>query len=74
MMAGAYVGFISTVGFGIWIGVPLGVLVWGLLTFLAYRAGKADPFFIDIFIRSLRYKSFYPAHGRFDAFQREYKE
>ena len=70
----AYVAFITTVGFGIWVGAPVGVFLWALGTFLAYRAGKADPFFLDILWRNMWYRNYYPAKGRFTAVQRNYRE
>jgi type IV secretion system protein VirB3 len=74
LLLGGYVGFIATVSFGVLIGGFLGILVWGVLALAAHKAGKVDPFFFDIALRHIRYRAFYPARGRFKAFQPKIRE
>jgi type IV secretory pathway TrbD component len=74
LLLGAYVGFIGTVSFGLLLGGFLGILVWGVLALAAHRAGKTDPFFFDIALRHIRYRGFYPARGRFNAYLPKLRE
>lgn len=74
LLLGAYVGFIATVAFGLLLGVPLGIFIWGVLAYAANKAGKVDPFFFDVALRHIRYRNFYPARGRFGAFLPKLRE
>lgn len=71
---GAYLAFITSVAFGIWYGIPVGLAVWGVGTYFAHKMGKADPYFIDVFFRAIRYRGYYPAKGRFNATARKLRE
>lgn len=67
MMFAGYLGYMITMRFGIWWGVPVGALVWVCLIYLLRKMAIADPDMWSILRRAKQYKSFYPARGRFSA-------
>lgn len=73
-MVAGYLGYLLTMRFGIHFGLPIGGGLWSACLFVLRRMGAADPQMWPIFLRSKRYKSFYPARGRFDAFFQNYKD
>lgn len=74
LMFGVYLGFVGTVGFGVQIGVPIGAIVTVAALRGAIKAGKEDPYFLDVMLRHSFYRRFYPARGRFSATARQYKD
>ncbi|MFY2610625.1 VirB3 family type IV secretion system protein (plasmid) [Achromobacter sp. CF-sbj1-Ac2-l] len=64
ILLGIMVGFVDSVGFGPWFGVPLGAAVGLCGLWVARRMGKADPFMTLVARRALRYRRNYPARGR----------
>lgn len=62
-----YLTFIITMRFQWWMGIIVGFSIWSGSMWALRRMGKADPQMIEVFMRHIRYKSFYPARGRFTA-------
>lgn len=54
-------------GFGIIAGAVTGMFLYVVLMFVVLRMGKADLQLSRVFFRHLKYRSFYPARGRFSA-------
>jgi type IV secretion system protein TrbD len=44
----------------IW-GIPLGIVIWLVCVAALSRLGKADPMMRPVYLRHIRYKTFYPA-------------
>ncbi len=42
-------------------GIPLGIAVWVVCAAGLSRLGKADPMMRQVYLRHIRYKTFYPA-------------
>lgn len=47
-----------------WWGVIAGVALWFASVAVLLRMGKADPLMRQVYLRHVRYQSFYPAKGR----------
>jgi type IV secretion system protein VirB3 len=47
-----------------WWGAVLGVVFWVAAVAILSRMGKADPLMRRIYVRHIRYQSFYPAKSR----------
>ena len=59
-----YIGFAASVGWGVWVGVPLGgVFLWATIS-LVVKMTKSDERMRSVFLRARKYKGFYPARGR----------
>jgi type IV secretion system protein TrbD len=55
------------------IGIITGLSLWLAFMWVLIRLGKADPIMSKVYIRHVKYRSFYPAFGRFNAELKEYK-
>lgn len=62
-----YMTFLITMRFAIWYGIPVGLVLWTVCIEILRRMAKADPQMCSVFFRHIKYKSFYPARGRFNA-------
>ncbi|CAB3919570.1 conjugal transfer protein TrbD [Achromobacter xylosoxidans] len=67
ILLGIMVGFVDSVGFGPFVGVPLGAAVGLGGLWVARRMGKADPFMTVVARRALTYRRSYSARGRASA-------
>ena len=47
-----------------WWGAIAGVALWFVSVAVLSRMGKADPLLRQVYLRHVRYRSFYPAKGR----------
>ena len=65
----AYFIFLLSFRFHVLIGFPVGVSLFGVLLGIFRRMAKKDSQAWKIFWRHIKYKGFYPARGRFGAFQ-----
>ena len=50
-----------------WWSVLAGIALWLMSVAVLARMGKADPLLRHVYLRHIRYRSFYPAKGRLDA-------
>lgn len=73
-MFSGYMGYMVTMRFGLYWGLPVGIALWAVFIFLLRKMAIADPQMWSVFNRSKQYKSFYPARGRFDGYQPRYKD
>jgi type IV secretion system protein TrbD len=62
-----YLAYVMTYGFGWKLGIPVPGALWACLIFLLRRFALKDPLMSSVFWRHRKYKSFYPARGRFSA-------
>lgn len=60
-------GFAMMGSFGITIGGVTGSVLYIILMFVVLRMGKSDLQLSRVFSRHLKYRSYYPARGRFTA-------
>jgi len=67
MLISAYLGYLISMRYGPWYGVPIGVGVWTAIAYVVRGMAEADAQMWDIVKRAKRYRAFYPARGRFDA-------
>lgn len=67
LLISVYFGFVNTMGHGIFIGLIVGVGLYSAIMFVLTRMGSEDMQMSAVFMRHLRYCSFYSAHGRLDA-------
>jgi type IV secretory pathway TrbD component len=72
LILSAYFIFLLTFRFTFFIGLPVGLSMLCFFLFLFRRMAKEDSHAWKVFLRHLKYrghKGFYPARGRFGAFQ-----
>ena len=50
-----------------WWSVLAGIALWLMSVAVLARMGKADPLLRQVYLRHIRYRSFYPAKSRLDA-------
>ena len=67
MLLCAYLAYVMTYGFGWQIGLPIPGILWAFLIFVLRRFALKDPYMSKVFWRHRKYKSYYPARGRFNA-------
>jgi type IV secretion system protein TrbD len=58
---------------GIFFAALSGFILWSGFLFVLSRLGNQDPIMSKIYLRHIRYRIFYPAHGRFTAPTPTYK-
>lgn len=69
-----YLAFVISMRYGIWYGIPVSALVWGVwITFLR-KLASVDPMMWQVLKRHRKYRAFYPARGRMNAPLRAYKD
>lgn len=73
LLIAAYFGFIFSMSGHILKGILIGMGVWTFLVGILRRMGKADMQLMSVFWRHLKYKAFFPAHGRFGAWVPDFK-
>lgn len=64
ILLGTMVGVVDSVGFGPWVGVPVGIAVTLGGLWVVRAMGKADKFMSKVAARSLKYRKSYAARGR----------
>lgn len=69
-----YMTFLITMRFKWWIGIGAGYAIWSGSMWILRRMGRADPQMMQVFNRHIKYKSFYPARGRFNAFNKTIRD
>lgn len=74
LMLSVYLGYMITMRYGIWWGVPVGGAMWVAAIYCLREMASADPHMWPILRRAKQYKAFYPARGRFDAPQPAIKD
>lgn len=67
MLISAYLGYLISMRYGPWYGVPVGAVLWSVAVGILRKMAEADALMWDILKRAKRYRAFYPARGRFDA-------
>lgn len=70
----AYLGFILTMRFGIWFGIPIAGACWFIWLAALQKMAEKDPMMWQVIKRHRKYRAFYPARGRMDAKLRAYKD
>ncbi len=63
-----YMTYLLSYRFGVFYSAFVGGGLWTLIIFLVRLMAKADEQMWAVVKRHLKYKAFYPARGRFDAF------
>lgn len=63
----AYMVYLLSFRYNLLIGMLVGVSLWVVCLMVLRRMAIADPQMWKVFNRHIKYKAFYPAHGRFDA-------
>jgi len=41
--------------------IVIGIALWGIAIFIFRRMAKADPYMFEVYLRHIKYKSYYPA-------------
>ena len=67
----AYMLYILSIRYHIFIGLVAGIGLWLIALGVLRRMARADPQMWRVFLRQMKYQSYYPARGRFDASQPE---
>lgn len=63
----AYMTYLLSFRFGLLIGGGVGGGIWFVTIYVLRKMAQADPQMWAVFRRHMRYRAFYPAHGRLDA-------
>lgn len=63
----AYLGFVLSISKGLWVGVPVGFVLWSALIWVLRRMANADPMLRRVALRHFQYLPFYPARSRINA-------
>ncbi|MCY0853035.1 VirB3 family type IV secretion system protein [Cupriavidus sp. D39] len=74
LFATVYLAYILTLRFGMFVAVPVCGVVWLLGMAILRRMATSDPQMWAVLKRARKYKGFYPARGRFDAPQPQYRD
>ena len=61
VLVGAMIAVSLAFSLGTWWGIGVSVGFWLAAVAVLQRMGKADPMFRQIYIRHIRYRTFYPA-------------
>ncbi|AIL64741.1 Conjugal transfer protein TrbD [Rickettsiales bacterium Ac37b] len=61
------IGLIISLGMSFMMGVIIGAMLWLIEIFLLRNMARSDPLISKVYLRSCKYKSYYPAKGRYDA-------
>jgi type IV secretion system protein VirB3 len=67
LLFSVYLGYLITMRYGIWWGVPIGGVLWCSAIYCLREMAIADPNMWAVLQRAKQYRAFYPARGRFDA-------
>jgi type IV secretory pathway TrbD component len=62
-----YMAYLLTFRYGILTGLVTAGTLWAIMIFLARLMAQSDEQMWQIVKRSMKYRAFYPAHGRFNA-------
>lgn len=73
-MISIYIAFVLSARFAWWTGIVAGGALWFSGMWILRRMGRADPYMLQVFNRHIKYKSFYPARGRVNAFNKNIKD
>jgi len=58
---------------GIFCAGLVGFGIWSALLYILTQLGHSDPLMSKVYLKHIKYRIFYPAHGRFDAPLRHYR-
>lgn len=70
----AYLGFITSMRYGIYYGIPVGGVLWGIWVSLMRYMAMRDPLMSKVWRRAIKYRAFYPARGRIHARSPQYRD
>ncbi len=60
-------GLTIALGTSFLLGIIIALFLWSIEIYFLMLLGKADPILSKIYIRSQKYRDFYPAKGRYNA-------
>ncbi len=64
-LSSSIIGLTIALGYSFIIGIMIASAIWSIEIFLLRLIGKYDALMSSVFIKSLKYKEFYPAKGRY---------
>jgi len=62
LAAGALSGALVFVGMTL-MSIVMGIVLWGISIFSFQRMAKVDPHMFEVYLRHIKYKSYYPAQS-----------